>query len=224
MHLVDLSVNFLGATPIVASTIPIAVGVALGCQMRQEKRVTVVFFGDAGVEEGVFHESLNFAVLKNLAVVFVCENNFYSVNTPLSLRQPQGREIFRLARGYGLDSFQGDGNDVIEVFNLAGKAVQKARQGKGPTFLEFKTYRWREHCGPLYDYPSGCRSEDELKEWQKRCPVERLKEYMFKEGLITGQDIENMASKLNKESEEAVLFAKQSPFPAEDFLLKDIFA
>jgi len=115
----------------------------------------VVFFGEAATEEGVFHESINFATLKKLPIVFVCENNLYSVYSPLSVRQPNGREIFWLAKGHGIKSYQGDGNNAIEVYKLAEQAIHKARQGNGPTFLEFKTYRWREHCGPYYDKDLG---------------------------------------------------------------------
>ncbi|HEV8539680.1 MAG TPA: thiamine pyrophosphate-dependent dehydrogenase E1 component subunit alpha, partial [Nitrospiraceae bacterium] len=150
-HLIDRSVGFLGAVPIVGSTIPIGVGAAFGTIMRGEPRVTIVFFGDGAVEEGVFHEAVNFAVLKQLPVVFICENNFFSVYSSLNVRQPQTREIYELARGHGLDSRQDDGNDVAAVFKLTKVAVDKARVGGGPTFLEFKTYRWREHCGPNYD-------------------------------------------------------------------------
>ena len=224
MHLVDLSAGFLGATPIVASTIPIAVGVAFGSVMRGQQRVTVVFFGDAAVEEGVFHESVNFAVLKGLPVVFVCENNLYSVYSPLSIRQPEGREIFQLAKGHGVESFQDDGNDIIKVYTLARKAIRKARQGNGPTFLEFKTYRWREHCGPYYDNDLGYRTESEFQEWKQRCPIERLRERLLGDGLISSQDIEGMVKELQAEIEDAIVFAKESPFPEEPLLQEQIYA
>ncbi len=224
MHLVDLSVGFLGATPIVGSTIPIAVGVAFGSVMRGEQRVTVIFFGDAAVEEGVFHESINFAVLKRLPVVFVCENNLYSVYSPLSVRQPESREIFELAKGHGKESFQGDGNDVIEVYTLAQQAIRKARQGGGPTFLELKTYRWREHCGPYYDNDLGYRTESEFQEWKQRCPIERLKERLLGDDILCNQDIEVMVRNLEAEIEEAVVFAKESPFPEKQSLLEQNYA
>lgn len=224
MHLVDLSVGFLGATPIVGATIPIAVGVAFGSVMQGEQRVTVAFFGDAAPEEGVFHESLNFAVLKRLPVVFVCENNLYSVHSPLSVRQPEGREIFELAKGHGVESYQWDGNDAIEVYELVGEAVRRARRGGGPTFLEFKTYRWREHCGPYYDFDLGYRTESEFQEWRQRCPIEMLKERLLRDGILCDQDIDDMVSDLETEIEEAIVFAKQSPFPAERFLLEHIYA
>ncbi len=224
MHLVDLSVGFLGATPIVGSTIPIAVGTAFGSVMRGEQRVTAIFFGDGATEEGVFHESLNFAVLKRLPVVFVCENNLYSVYSPLSVRQPEGREIFGLAKGHGMESYQSDGNDVVEVYQLAERAVRKARQGGGPTFLEFKTYRWREHCGPYYDNDLGYRTEGEFQEWRRRCPIETLEERLLRDGVLCNQGIDDMVSELEAEIEHAVVFAKESPFPEEQLLLEHIYA
>ncbi len=224
MHLVDLSVGFLGATPIVGSTIPIAVGTAFGSVMRGEQRVTAIFFGDGATEEGVFHESINFATLKRLPVVFVCENNMYSVYSPLSVRQPESREIFELAEGHGMESYQGDGNDVIEVYQLAERAVCKARQGGGPTLLEFKTYRWREHCGPYYDNDLGYRTESEFQEWKRRCPLERLKERLLREGILCNQDIDRMVSELEAEIEDAIVFAKESPFPEERLLMENIYA
>jgi pyruvate dehydrogenase E1 component alpha subunit len=224
MHLVDLFAGFLGATPIVGSTIPITVGAALGSVMRGERRVTVTFFGDAAPEEGVFHESINFAALKKLPVIFVCENNLYSVHSPLSVRQPEGREIFELAKGHGVESYQGDGNDVLEVYRLAEQAIRKAREGSGPTFLEFKTYRWREHVGPYYDFNLGYRSESEFLEWKQRCPIERLKARLLADGVLCNQEIEDMVSELGAEIEDAVSFAKESPFPEEQLLLEHIYA
>lgn len=224
MNLVDRSVGFLGAVPIVGSAIPIAVGAAFGSVMRNEPRVAVAFFGDAALEEGVFHESINFAVLKKLPVVFVCENNLYSVCSPLSVRQPEGREVFSLARAYGLESFQGDGNDVIEVFGLAKSAAARARQGDGPTFLEFKTYRWLEHCGPYYDYDLGYRTESEFLEWKRRDPIARLKERLLKDSILGHQDLENMVHNLEAEIEEAFVFAKQSPFPGKELLLDGVYS
>lgn len=223
MHLIDLAAGFLGATPIVGSTIPIAVGVALGSVMRAEPRISVVFMGDAATEEGVFPESLNFAALKKLPVVFVCENNLYSVYSPLSVRQPEGREIFRLAEAYGVTSFHGDGNDVAEVYRLAGQAIKRAREGKGPAFLEFATYRWREHCGPNYDNDLGYRTEGEFQEWRQRCPVARLQKLLLKEGILSQPDIDRMAINFESEMKEAIAFARESPFPTEANLLEHIY-
>lgn len=223
MHLIDPSVNMLGATPIVGGTISVAVGAALGSVMQNKNNVSVVFFGDAAVEAGAFHESLNFAALKNLPVIFVCENNLYSVHSPLSVRQPT-REIYLLVKGHGIDSFQVDGNDVIEIFHVSREAVKNARKGGGPQFLECKTYRWREHCGPNYDYDLGYRTESELEEWEKRCPIKKLKEHMLKNGIITDKQIEAMSKQIQGEIDEAVTFARESPFPPQDDLLQDVYA
>ena len=223
MHLVDLSVGFLGATPIVGSTIPITTGLAFGSVMKGENRVAVSFFGDAATEEGVFAESLNFAVLKNLPVIFLCENNFYSVNSPLSVRQSPEVEIFKRAAGHGIESYQGDGNDVMQVYKMTKKAVDKARRGQGPAFLEFKTYRWLEHCGPLDDHPV-CRPEKEVEKWKKYCPVKKYEKYILAEKILSKGDIKDIRDELNEEIEAAVSFAKKSPFPAENTLYEDIYA
>lgn len=224
MHLIDRSVGFLGAVPIVGSTIPIGVGAAFGTFLRKESRVTIVFFGDGAIEEGVFHEAANFAVLKRLPVVFVCENNFFSVYSALDARQPPAREIHELASAYGLSSHLGDGNDVEAVCALTRTAVEKARAGGGPTFLEFKTYRWREHCGPYYDNHLGYRSEQEFQDWKARCPVARLKQRLLERGQATQQDLDGIEAALAEEVEAAVAFAKASPFPEPELLAAHVYA
>jgi pyruvate dehydrogenase E1 component alpha subunit len=224
MHLVDLSSGFLGAVPIVGSTIPIAVGAAFGSVMCGEQRVTVVFLGEGATEEGVFHESINFAALKSLPVIFICENNFFSVYSPLPVRQPEGREVFRLAQGHGVESHQGNGNDILEVYQMAQKAIKKAMQGKGPTFIEFKTYRWREHCGPNYDNDMGYRAECDFFEWKGRCPIENFKERLMKDGLISPRDNEEMVKEISTEFDAAITYAKNSSFPEEKILLEHIYA
>jgi pyruvate dehydrogenase E1 component alpha subunit len=224
MHLVDLAAGYMGATPIVGSTIPIAVGAAMGSVMHGDHRVTAVFFGEGATEEGVFHESINFAVLKKLPILFVCENNLYSVYSPLSVRQPEGREVFRQAQGHGIESFQGDGNDAVGVHAMAQDAVEKARRGGGPTFLEFKTYRWREHCGPNHDNDLGYRTDQEFLEWKKRCPVEKMKRHLIHDCKLTIEEIDEIVHPLSDEIEEAVLFAKKSPFPPPDLLMDHVYA
>ena len=223
MHLLDLSVNFFGSTPIVGGTIPIAVGTALASKMRHKDTITVIFFGDGAVEEGVFHESLNFASLKHLPILFVCENNLYSVNTPISDRQP-AREIFTLAEVHGIEAYQEDGNDVLSVYKLSRKAVEKIRAGNGPVFLELLTYRFREHCGPNYDTCLGYRSESELKDWLRRCPVEKFEEKLLQNNLISKIIIEDMKTDIRNEIDSAFSFAIKSPFPDEDDLTKSVYS
>ncbi len=223
MHLVDLDVGFLGATPIVASTIPIGVGAAFASVMRGEKRVSVVYFGEGATEEGVFHESVNFALLKNLPVIFVCENNLYSVYSPVSVRQPPIRKVYETAKGHGIESLHGDGNDVEAVLKLGAAAVDKARKGGGPTFLEFQTYRWREHCGPNYDNKLGYREEREFLEWKEKCPIMKLQAQLRGQGWLDEMQERAMKEKIMVEIDGAVRFAKQSEFPPASELKADIF-
>jgi len=224
MHLVDLNAGYLGATPIVASTIPIAVGAAWGTVMRGEPRVTVSFFGEGATEEGAFHEAVNFAVLKRLPVVFVCENNLYSVYSPMEVRQPSHRQVYQVAAGHGIEARQGDGNDVTEVYRMAGEAIGKARRGEGPTFLEFATYRWREHCGPLYDNDLGYRTPEEFEQWRRRCPIARLERELTANGVLTSETIARVERELRAEMDDAVAFAKNSPWPEPVELLQDVHA
>ncbi len=215
MHLVDLSVGYMGSTPIVGSSIPIGVGDAFGAVLRGEKRVTMVFFGEGATEEGVFHESVNFAVLRKLPVVFLCENNLYSVYSPMSVRQPAGREVYSVAQGHGIECHQGAGNDVAAVYDLARKAVRKAREGGGPTFLELKTYRWREHCGPNFDNDLGYRTVEEYEEWRKLCPLEAFEKRYLASGAVAADELRRIAERIEREVADAVAFAKSSPFPQE---------
>lgn len=224
MHLIDLSCGFLGATPIVGSTIAIAVGVGLGIRMKHEKRVVAAFFGDGSTEEGVFHEALNFASLKKLPVVFVCENNLYSVYSPLSVRQPANRPITGLAESHGIKTFKGDGNDAAATMRLTTEATRYARSGAGPAFLELDTYRWREHCGPGYDNDIGYRRPAEFAKWKKLCPIARLEKKLLAARALTPDIIAAMTVEISAEINEAFLFAKASPYPDKSELLKGVYA
>ncbi len=224
MHLIDLSVSMLGSSPIVSSSVALAVGAAFGAWLQAEDRVTVAFFGEAATEEGAFFESLNFAALKQLPVVFVCENNLYSVYSPLSVRQPPKRDRVALAQAHGIAAASGYGNDVEMVYSLTQEAVQRARRALGPTYLEFDTYRWREHCGPNYDNHIGYRTEAEFLEWRARCPVERYRSGLLREGVLAEQEIATLAESIQCEVNEAFAYAKSSPFPTRDRLLLSVYA
>lgn len=224
MHLVDLSVNVLGTTPIVGGIIPVAVGAAFGTRMTGGDAVTAVFFGDAATEEGVFCESLNFASLKKLPVIFVSENNFFSVYSPLSVRQPEQKDNLAIAAAYGVEGSRGDGNDVLEVYAMARKAISHAREGRGPYLLEFDTYRWREHCGPYYDNDLGYRSEMDFEEWVKKCPLNIFEQKLLDQGILVTRDIKRLKDSIEAEIGEALAFAKGSPFPEERELITDVYA
>lgn len=224
MHLIDMSVNFMGSTAIVGGTIPIAVGTAFGSKLQgKDDTITVVFFGDGAVEEGVVHESLNFASLEDLPILFICANNLFSVYTHISIRQPP-RDIFSLAKAHGMESYQADGNDVIEVYEITKKAIETIKKGKGPVFIEFLTYRWREHCGPCYDNDLGYRTETEFNDWVTRCPLETLENKTLKDGVMTDDQIKLMKEKIRNEIDEAFSFAKSSPVPEKSTLAQNVYS
>ena len=224
MHLIDLAAGFLGAVPIVGSTIPIGVGAALASVLQDSPVLSVIFFGDAATEAGVFHESLNIAALYKLPVVMVCENNLYSVLSPLSVRKPKDREIVQLAQGHGVFNGQADGNDADAVYALAGEAIEHARASRGPAFLELETYRWLEHCGPLDDRHLGYRPPGEYEAWIARDPLRLYAERLRERGLVTPVDLEAMAREIGAEIDDAVTFAKSSPFPTRDQLAAHVYA
>jgi 2-oxoisovalerate dehydrogenase E1 component len=224
MHLVDLGAGFLGATPIVASTIAIATGAALAAKLRGEKRVAVAFFGDAAIEAGVANEALAFAALERLPIVFVCENNRYSTQTPLAERQPSGVGPHDVARGHGVESHLGKEDDVFEIASLAERAVEKARDGGGPSFLEHPTYRWREHCGPEDDDHLGYRPPGELESIMQHCPIERTKARLRSEGVVTDAQIAGWEAEIAAEIDDAFAFARRSPYPRPSALLEDVAA
>ncbi len=213
MHLIDINAGFMGATPIVGGTIPLAVGAAWASAMKKSNQVTVVFFGDGCFEEGVMHESLNFAALHQLPVVFVCENNDFSVYTRLDERQPQ-RQIYRLAEAHGMNAFHGDGNKVEEVLSISTEAINKARSGLGPQFLEFTTYRWREHCGPYYDDDLGYRSPAEIATGKEGCPLDHYQARLIQREQIFQHEIEEYETAIAMEINDAFEFAFSSAKPS----------
>ena len=212
MHLTDPAKGMIASVPIVASSIPLAVGAALSDQIDGNGNVSVAFFGDASVEEGVFHESANFASLRKLPVLFVCENNLYSVYTALKDRQPP-RPITELARAHAMSVDSADGNDVAAVFKVTQEAVARARQGSGPTFLVFDTYRWREHCGPAFDNNLGYRSEAEFETWRARCPIEASRAKLRDQEVLTADAEASLAAAIKLEIDAAFTFARAAPLP-----------
>jgi len=211
-HLVDLDAGFMGSAPILASTISVGVGMAWSFSRAGNDQICVIYFGDGATEEGAFHEAMNYAGVHKLPVVFVCENNLYSVHTPLEVRQP-ARTIAALAEAHGVNGLSGDGNDVDEVWRLADKAVNTARSGRGPSLLEFATYRIKEHVGPNEDGMLGYRSQTEIDTWQSRCPVARYAKALIDEGLISETETAQWRSEIAEEIDQAFQFAIASEFP-----------
>ena len=215
MHLIDVGAGLMGSSSILGGTIGHAVGSALAFKMRGEGRVAVAAFGDAAIEEGVFHESLSWAVVAHVPVVFVCENNLYSSQSPLSVRQPD-IAIASRAASYGMPSARIDGNDVVAVREAAGEAVARARAGGGPSFIEALTYRWRGHVGPEEDGELGYRSQSEIDEWTACCPVDRVAL------LVPEVRRRELTKRFLDEVEAAFEFARTSPFPGSEELLREV--
>ncbi len=222
MHPAMPECGILGTTAIVGGGIALATGTALAAKMKKTDQVSVVFFGDGAADEGIFHESLNFAALKKLPVVFVCENNFYAVNSHQSARQPDV-DIAQRAGGYGMEGIQLDGNETLDIYRAARDIIQKARSGGGPTLLECRTYRWKGHVGPDCDYEKGCRPKCELEEWIDKCPIEKYKNYLLENQVISENEIQNLLKETDSKIESAFKFAKESPFPGNEELLTDIY-
>jgi pyruvate dehydrogenase E1 component alpha subunit len=206
MHLIDLAAGVMGTSAIVGGTISHAAGAGLTFQMRGQSRVAVVAFGDGATEEGVFHETLNFAALRRLPVVFVCENNLYATNTHIRERQAQ-TEIYRHAERFGMPGVAADGNDVTEVHAQAARAVARARAGEGPTLIEFRTYRILEHCGVNEDHDLGYRTEEEVNAWRAVGPLERGR------GLIDDRELARMTEEIEAEIDAACRSAQAAPWP-----------
>jgi len=219
MHVADATVGNLGATAIVGSAIPIAVGAGLSCQLRKTRHVVACFFGDGASNNGAFHEALNMAAVWKLPIVFVCENNFYAMGTRIS-NVTAIENIADRAQGYGMPGVVVDGNDVIAVYKLAKKAVEKARNGGGPTLIECKTYRHKGHS--RFD-PGKYRPSAEVEEWMRKDPIPWLKNELIKEGVLTEEEAKEIDSKVIDAVEEAARFAVESPYPEPEEALEDVY-
>ena len=221
MHLIDTDVGFMGSTAIVAGTIPVGVGLSFSQKLKHSENITCIFFGDAAIEEGVFYESVNFAILKNLPVLFVCENNQFSCFTHLSERQPQNRKIFEMVSGLGIDSSECDGNDVIAVQEKTAQLVNKIKKGEGPKFLELHTYRWLEHCGPNYDDELGYRTINDIKKSRENDPIIIL-EKKYPE-LIKSKK-HTILKNLKTLTKNAFKFAEESNFPNQEEAYENLYS
>jgi TPP-dependent pyruvate/acetoin dehydrogenase alpha subunit len=223
MQLGAPEVGLLCASALVGGTVPQAVGAALAIKLRREDKVSVSLHGDAAAEEGVWHEAMNFATLKKLPVIFLCENNFFAVYTHISERQGSDK-IYKRAAGYGMPSVRVDGNDVLAVHKAVQKAVDRARKGGGPSFIEAVTYRWREHCGPNWDDHLGYRDAKEAQAWMARDPIKKFEKVLLAKKAMTKTEMENVRTNILKEVEDAIAFAKSSPFPDASELTAGVYA
>jgi TPP-dependent pyruvate/acetoin dehydrogenase alpha subunit len=217
MHLIDVSSGVMGTSAVVGTTIPNAVGYSYAAKVKKLDTIVACFFGDGAIDEGVFHESLNFAALKKLPIIFICENNNYAIHTHRLARQPLDN-ICERARSYGMSAERIEDNDVMRIRERVGEAAGALRAGgDGPYFFECMTYRWKEHVGPNEDYGLGYREEAEAAPWKENDQVE-----------IVGAQLEveqrrKIEDEVEAEVAEAIAFAEESPFPEDDELFTDIF-
>jgi len=220
MHVADASVGILGATAIVGSAIPIAVGAALACKLQKTDRVVACFFGDGASNNGAFHEALNMAGAWKLPVIFVCENNLYAMGTRIT-QVTAIENIAERAEAYGMPGVIVDGNDVVLVYRAAREAVERARNGSGPTLIECKTYRHKGHS--RFD-PAKYRPPKEVDEWMRRDPIPRLREKLMREGILTLEKAGKIDKEVLEAVEECARYALESPDPPPEEALEDVFA
>lgn len=223
MHLVDIDANVTAAVPIVGSSISIGTGIGLGLKHQGQGNKVAVYFGDGATEEGVFSESLDFAALFNLPVIFVCENNFYSVYTSLETRQHKKRKVKTICEGHAIRWFGGNGNDVEDVKRVTEEAIAYMDSEGKPVLLEFDTYRWLEHCGPNWDDHLGYRKDNELTHWMDRCPLNLIHKQLIAGGE-TSEALDAIGNEMDERIENAFSFARSSTFPDVNELYEHIYA
>jgi TPP-dependent pyruvate/acetoin dehydrogenase alpha subunit len=217
MHLIDTSVHMMGTSAIVATTIPHAVGYAFALKARKAKQIVVCFFGEGAMDEGVCYESLNFAALKKLPILFVCENNHYAIYSHIRDRMPHPDPCER-AGVFRIPNERIDHGDTLQIRDAAQRAVAKVRAGEGPHFIECMTYRWRDHVGPEEDRKWKYRPDEELDAWIRRDELERLGQMLE---LNERRKIEAAA---DAEIAEAFAHADASAFPGPEELATNVFA
>ncbi|MBU2535213.1 MAG: thiamine pyrophosphate-dependent dehydrogenase E1 component subunit alpha [Chloroflexota bacterium] len=219
MHIANIDIGILGAAGIVGSGIPIATGAGLSAQMRGTDQVTICFFGDGASNTGRFHEGINMASVWHLPVVFICENNLWAVSVPTSI-SCNVSNIADRAVGYGIPGIVVDGMDVTAVYEAAGEAVTRARNGQGPTLIEAKTYRFRGHSEGV----DGPRPKEEIESWMKRDPIPAFKNRLIEMKVLTEKKAEDIDKEALAEMDEAVKFAQESPFPEPEETLENVYS
>ncbi len=223
MHLCDPSIGLLGSSSIVAGCLGIGIGPAFRSKIMNEDNVSVIFHGDCVPEEGIWHESLNFAAVKKLPVVYVCENNLYAASASLAERRVSDN-IHEVAKAHGLHVDVVDGNDVFAVHKTALEAVDRARNGEGPQFIETRTYRWLGHVGPRDDIDVGLRNADELAFWKQRCPIANLERKLVNDGIMTRDEVASMEEKAQETVDAAEDKAIAASKPMPETLLHHVYA
>ncbi|MFC2038425.1 thiamine pyrophosphate-dependent dehydrogenase E1 component subunit alpha [Chloroflexota bacterium] len=220
MHVADTDLGMLGANGIVGAGIPVATGAALAAQIRGTRQVAVSFFGEGATNTGRFHEGINLGSARHLPIVYIVENNLWMVSTRTStvMNIP---DIADRATAYGIPGISIDGNDVIAVFETVGEAVERARNGEGPTLVVCNTYRWHGH---MEGDPQLYKPKEEIEEWMKKDPIPRYEKYLVENGVMTEEEIKGLTQEMIEEIDKATAFAEESPLPSPEEVLKDVFA
>ena len=224
MHLIDLRAGVSAAVPIVGSTIPIGTGIAWANKIKKSGKIVAIFFGDGATEEGVFFESLDFAALHRLPVLFVCENNEYSVYSHISKRQSKKRNITSISESLGVKSLKLNGNSIEEVFLKSKDIINKMRKDSKPYLIELKTFRAVEHCGPNNDDNLNYRTKNYLNYWEQKCPISNYEKFLKRNKLLSNYQLLKIKENIKKQISSAFDFAKKSKFPKKKLLKKYIYA
>ncbi|MEQ8754062.1 MAG: thiamine pyrophosphate-dependent dehydrogenase E1 component subunit alpha [Coleofasciculus sp. G1-WW12-02] len=222
MHLYDPEHGLMGTVPIVAATIPIATGAALAAKMDKTTDIAISFFGDGATDEGVFHESLNFASVMNLPIIFVCENNLFSSHLHISIRQPHN-SIARYATAHGIAARVVDGNNVVDISQVMGELVKQAREERKPALLESVTYRWRGHVGHREDLDVGVKRTTQLGLWKKRDPIARLIKALENQSILTRDELIVLDQEIETLITTALEEARKAPYPDASQLLNCVY-
>jgi pyruvate dehydrogenase E1 component alpha subunit len=220
MHIADATKGMLGANGVVGSNIPVATGCALAAKVQGRDSVSVVFFGDGASSQGSLHEAMNLASIWDLPVIFICENNRYAESTPYEYAVA-GKSVASRAAGYAMPGVTVDGQDVMEMYEVSGEAVARARQGEGPTLIEALTYRYHGHYGA--DNPLGYRSEEEEVYYKDRDCIDTMAKFLLESGIMTRQELDEIDRVATGRVEEASRFAVESPYPDPSEILSDVY-
>lgn len=225
VHLTDRSVGMMGSSPILGQGIALAAGSALAFKMDGVPRVATSFFGEGTFDEGIVYECFNYASVNKLPVLFVCENNFYATESPISVRQPSGTQLSERARAFKIEAQRVDGNDVAAVYEAAHAAVEKIRGGSGPFYLECETYRWLEHVGPMFDHELSrtYRTKEEVELWMGRDPVKRGARRLLEKKLANEAELDGWMAEVKSELDGVVVKAKASPWPDASTLFENVY-
>ena len=224
MHLIDLSVGFLGSSAIVGNSIPVGVGSGFAHRLENTNSLSFVFLGDGATEEGAFYESINFVAVRDLPVIFICENNLYSVYTDLGPRQPLGRNISEMVTSMGIQAHKIDVSDPIAAYQKINELICVSRNTGKPLFIEFQTYRWLEHCGPNDDDGLGYRPIGELQSWREKDPLNKLHSLLESEYNVNPEELAVIGREILNEIEVVFERVRDDRFPSIEECMSDVYA